>query len=161
MRFIVAALLLSAACTTEPNTDAVLLGRQQQPGYRIDPSTELTLAHMGFGVTHTGAGGFRLLWTGQQADVLSGVITTDGQFDPNGTSPLGGKELVANQPDRIEFRVNPTASENGLDLVTSAGPIYLDLSRNADRAATTIAFMLGGAEQLSGYDPVAIDVRAP
>jgi hypothetical protein len=149
---------LLSACGEEPpaGDGAVPLGTQQLSGYRIDVSATLVLSQVGFGVTTTGGGKYRLLWLGTQDDVLGGKLTTDGQFDPTGTSPLGGKELVANQPDRIEFRLNPTAEQNGLDLVTSGGPIYVDLSRNADRATASLRFVREGREQLSAHNPVAI-----
>lgn len=147
-------------CGGDPDGDgAAPLGAKQLPGYRIDATPSLTLAQSGFGVTTTGGGRFRLLWSGAQADLLEGTLTTDGQFDPTGTSPLGGKELVANQAGQIQFRLNPTAEVNGLDLVTSSGPIYLDLTRNADRAAASISFLREGRTQLSAHNPVAIDVR--
>ena len=161
MRRLVLAILLSSACAADSSTDAVPLGRQQLSGYRIDAATSISLSKAGFGVTNTSAGHFRLLWVGDASDVLSGILTTDGVFDPTGTSPLGGKELVANQADRIEFRLSPTASVNGLDLITSSGPIYLDLQRNEDRNAATLSFMRSGQVATAAFNPVAIDVRSP
>lgn len=159
MRTSLALVALLCACGGAMDDGAETLGMQQLAGYRIDAAASLTLDASGFGVTAASVGRFRIVWQGSATDVLEGKITTDGQFDPTGTSPLGGKELVANQPDLISFRLNPTADLNGLDLVTSQGPIYLDLVRNGDRAATPIAFLRGGAPQRSAHDPVAIDVR--
>src|SRR5688572_20579713 len=157
---VLGAALLSACGQDPPAGDGTVpLGTQQLSGYRIDVSATLLLSEVGFGVTTTGGGKYRLLWLGTQNDVLEGKLTTDGQFDPTGTSPLGGKELVANQPDRIEFRLNPTAEQNGLDLVTSGGPIYLDLTRNADRTSASLRFVRDSREQLSAHNPVAIVAR--
>jgi hypothetical protein len=142
-----------------PGDGAAPLGTRQLQGYRIDVAATLSLSQAGFGVTTTGGGKYRLMWRGAQTDLLEGKLTTDGQFDPTGTSPLGGKELVANQADLIEFHLNPTAQENGIDVVTSGGPVYLDLTRNADRTAVNLRFVREGREQLSAHNPVAIQDR--
>ena len=66
---------------------------------------------------------------------------------------------VANEAGQIQFRLNPTAATNGLDFVTSSGPVYLDLTRNADRTQTQISFVREGEPRISAHDPVAIDVN--
>jgi hypothetical protein len=158
MRALALAPLVFAACGGAGGDGAVPLGAQQLPGYRIDATATLALDQPGFGITGDGSGRFRVQWAGITSDVLEGTLTTDGVFDPPSTSPLGGKELIANEAGRIQFRLSPTAAYNGLDFATSAGPIYLDLTRNSDRVQTEIAFMRGGQRQLSAHDPVAIDV---
>lgn len=136
---------------------AITLGAKQLPGYQIDFGATLTLEQSGFGVTSASSGRYRLLWVGTASDVLQGQVTTDGMFDPTATSPLGGKELVTNNPQLISFHLNPSAATNGLDLVTSGGPIYLDLTRNADHALASISFVRQGARELSAHNPVAIE----
>jgi hypothetical protein len=154
------ALVLSAACSGGTSDDgATVMGQQQLPGYRIDVTPTLSLDAEGFGVTATNVGHFRIVWVGATSDVLEGTLTTDGDFDPPSTSPLGGKELIANQAGMIQFKLSPTADLNGLDFVTSSGPVYLDLVRNADRAATEIAFLRQGERRLSAHNPVAIDAN--
>jgi len=136
---------------------AMTLGTKQLPGYQIDLAASITLDQTGFGVTATSSGRYRLLWVGTESDVLEGQVTTDGMFDPTATSPLGGKELVTNNPQLISFHLNPSAATNGLDLVTSGGPIYLDLTRNADRAQASIEFVRQGTREISAHNPVAFE----
>src|SRR2546425_12036057 len=94
-----ACLLLLVGCggasTREPSYTFGSLGL---PGYHVSAgsSTSIPDGDIGYLVTSNGQGGYRLAWidTAGSPAQFDGTISSDGTFDPNGTSKLDGRENV-------------------------------------------------------------------
>jgi hypothetical protein len=138
------------------------LGPQQYPGYRVlaGASSAIPGGDLGYIVTANGSGGFRITWTDTlgSAAGFSGTITTDGTFDQTQTRGFSGAEslsyLAANQ---LAFSSTPGANVDGVDVVASTDPIYLDAAIDGSDAGVHIYFTGAqtGLVVASGYDPVA------
>ena len=139
------------------------LGAQQMLGYRVaaNASAELPAGDLGFVITANGAGGYRVTWsdTYGSAATFSGTITTDGYFDPSQLSGYSGAESIELSPDdsTITFASQPGSYVDGVDLVSSTDPIYLDLSVDGAPSGFGIYFTgaESGAQLNSDYNPVA------
>ena len=139
------------------------LGAQQMLGYRVaaNSSAELPAGDLGFVITANGAGGYRVTWsdTYGSAATFSGTITTDGYFDPSQLSGYSGAESIELSPDdaTITFASAPGSYVDGVDLVSSTDPIYLDLRVDGDPNGFGIYFTgaESGALLTSDYNPVA------
>jgi hypothetical protein len=115
---------------------------------------------LGYLVTANGQGGYRVTWTDTlgSAARFSGTITVDGTIDANQTRGFSGAESItfvgANQ---IAFESVPGANLDGVDLVSSTDPIYLDAQIDGSHAGVDIYFTGASTDRLllSGYDPVA------
>ena len=139
------------------------LGAQQMLGYRVaaNASSELPAGDLGFVITANGLGGYRVTWsdTYGSAATFSGTITTDGYFDPSQLSGYSGAEDIQLSPDdsTISFASQPGSYVDGVDLVSSTDPIYLDL--RVDGAPDGFSIYFTGAESgallTSDYNPVA------
>ena len=139
------------------------LGRAQLLGYRVaaNASAELPAGDLGFVVTANGQGGYRITWSDTYASAASftGSLTTDGAFDPLQLHGYSGAESVQLSADAgtVTFSSTPGSYVDGVDLVSSTDPIYLDLRVDGSRSGFGIYFT--GAESHSNlnadYDPVA------
>ena len=156
--------VVSPTPTPSPALDApVALGLRAMPGYHVaaNASSTLPAGDLGFVVTANGQGGYRITWsdTYGSAAHFSGVITTDGQFDPNQVAHYSGAESIALSSDlsTITFESTPGAALDGVDLVSSTDPIYLDLFVDGARTGFGVYFTGGQSGQLlsSAYVPVA------
>jgi hypothetical protein len=116
---------------------------------------------LGFIITANGQGGYRVSWTDTagSAAQFTGSISTDGQFDPSRTTQMTGYENLTLSPDlkTISFASTPGAAVDGVDMVPSTDPIYLDVY--VDGVHTGFDILFTGAETgsvlSSAYDPVA------
>jgi hypothetical protein len=132
-------------------------------GYRVlsNASAELPAGDLGFVVTANGQGGYRVTWsdTYGSAANFQGVITTDGYFDASQVRGYSGAESIQISPDRgsITFASTPTSYVDGVDLVSSTDPIYLDLFVDGARTGFGIYFTGAdsGATIAAAYNPVA------
>ncbi len=139
------------------------LGVQQMLGYRVqaNASSELPAGDLGFVVTANGAGGYRVTWSDTYGSAASftGTITTDGYFDPAQLHGYSGAENIALSADEgtITFSSTPGSYVDGVDLVSSTDPIYLDLQVDGARSGFGIYFTgaESGALLTSDYNPVA------
>ncbi len=147
-----------------PQLDApVPLGAQSMLGYRVQAgaSAELPAGDLGFVVTANGQGGYRVTWsdTYGSAANFQGVITTDGYFDVNQVRGYSGAEniQIASYYRSISFSSTPGSYVDGVDLVSSTDPIYLDLYVDGSRSGFGIYFTGAdtGATISSAYNPVA------
>jgi hypothetical protein len=139
------------------------LGAQAMYGYRVmaNASAELPAGDLGFVVTANGQGGYRVTWTDTygSAAQFQGVITTDGYFDATQVRGYSGAEDIRMSADAstITFGSTPGSYVDGVDLVSSTDPIYLDLYVDGSRSGFGIYFT--GAESGSlisaAYNPVA------
>jgi len=139
------------------------LGLQGMLGYRVEAnaSAELPAGDLGFVITANGQGGYRVTWsdTYGSAAAFTGYITTDGYFDPTQVRGYSGAEDIQLSADdsTITFGSTPGSYVDGVDLVSSTDPIYLDL--RVDGAQTGFGIYFTGAEsgaQLAAdYNPVA------
>lgn len=139
------------------------LGAQGLPGYRVraGAASELPSNDRGFIVTANGNGGYRLAWgdfAGSTSE-FSGVISTDGQLDPTQVQPFSGQENLTLAADNrsLAFDSTPGGALDGVDVVSSTDPIYVDALVDGSRVGFNIYFT--GAESslllVSDYDPVA------
>ncbi len=150
--------------TPTPALDAPqALGAQAMLGYHVaaNASAALPDGDLGYVVTANGQGGYRVSWSDTlgSAAHFTGVITTDGTFDPNQLSGLSGYENITISSDlsTITFDSTPGTALDGVDLVSSTDPIYLDLSVDGSRTGFSI-YVTGaqsGGQLSSAYDPVA------
>ena len=91
--------------------------------------------------------------------LVTGYITTDGYFDPTQLRGYSGSENIELSADQgmITFGSTPGSYVDGVDLVSSTDPIYLDL--RVDNARTGFGTYFTGAESgtvlSSDYNPVA------
>ncbi|HEX8951960.1 MAG TPA: hypothetical protein VF945_08945 [Polyangia bacterium] len=139
------------------------LGLAQMLGYRVQPnaSAELPAGDLGYVITANGAGGYRVTWsdTYGSAASFSGSITTDGYFDASQLRGYSGAESIQLSADggTITFASTPGSYVDGVDLVSSTDPIYLDLRVDGAQTGFGIYFTGGesGAQLASSYNPVA------
>jgi hypothetical protein len=138
------------------------LGVAQLMGYHVaaNSSAELPANARGFAVTADGSGGYRLSWSdvSDSTSVFSGSITTDGTFDPAQLHGLSGAEATTLGEDgAITFSSEPGTNLDGVDLVSSTDPIYVDARIDGVRAGFLIYFTgaQSGAQLASDYNPVA------
>jgi hypothetical protein len=139
------------------------LGAQGMPGYRVraGAASELPANDRGFIVTANGNGGYRLTWgdfAGSTSE-FSGTVSTDGRFDPTQLLPFSGNENIALSADNgaFTFDSTPGGALDGVDMVSSTDPIYVDALVDGSHVGFNIYFT--GAESslllTSDYDPVA------
>ena len=139
------------------------LGAAGLYGYRVaaNASAVLPADARGFVVTANGAGGYRVSWSDVDdttGSLFSGSITTDGAFDPAQLQGLSGAEDITLGDDgSITFSSTPGTHLDGVDLVSSTDPIYLDARIDGTRDGFLIYFTgaESGAQLASDYDPVA------
>jgi hypothetical protein len=138
------------------------LGPSAYPGYRVlaNSSASIPGGDLGYLVTANGQGGYRVVWTDtlNSSARFSGTITVDGTFDSRQTQGFSGAEnltyLASNQ---ISFDSVPGANVDGIDLVSSSDPIYLDGQIDGSHVGVNIYFTGAHTASLvnSAYDPVA------
>ena len=162
--------LTAAGCFVDHNHDggglvdqAHPLGAQGMPGYRVraNAASELPANDRGFIVTANGNGGYRVTWSDFSGSTsqFSGTISTDGQFDPTQLLPFSGNEnlTLARDNSSFTFESTPGGALDGVDMVSSTDPIYLDAMVDGSHVGFGIFFT--GAEssllQSSDFDPVA------
>jgi hypothetical protein len=139
------------------------LGLAQVLGYRVaaNSSAVLPSGDLGYVITADGVGGYRVVWsdTYGSAAVFSGSITTDGSFDFSQLRGYSGAEDITLSADggTITFSSVPGANLDGVDLVSSTDPIYVDLRVDGARSGFGIYFTGGEsfAQLSSDYNPVA------
>ena len=139
------------------------LGQAQLLGYRVaaGASAELPAGDLGFVVTANGNGGYRVTWsdTYGSAATFTGAITTDGTFDASQVRGYSGYENIQISADAgtVTFSSTPGAQVDGVDVVSSTDPIYLDLQVDGARTGFGIYFTgaESGAQLTSDYNPVA------
>jgi len=139
------------------------LGLAGMLGYRVqaNASAGLPAGDLGFVVTANGQGGYRVTYsdTYGSAAHFQGVITTDGQFDPSQVRGFTGYENVTLSTDlgTITFSSTPGSNLDGVDLVSSTDPIYLDLYVDGSHSGFGIYFTGAetGAQLSAAYNPVA------
>ncbi len=139
------------------------LGQAQLLGYRVAPgaSAELPAGDLGFVITANGQGGYRVTWSDTYGSAASftGSITTDGYFDPSQLNGYSGAEDIQLSADdgTITFASTPGSNVDGVDLVSTTDPIYLDLRVDGSQSGFGIYFTgaESGAQLNSDYDPVA------
>jgi hypothetical protein len=150
--------------TPAPALDAPRpLGALGMLGYHVaaNASVEMPAGDLGFLITANGQGGYLVTWTdtvGSPAH-FSGTITTDGQFDPNQLTRYSGYENATLSSDlkTITFDSTPGTVVDGISMVPSTDPIYLDAYVDGVHTGFDILFTGAdsGARLDSAYDPVA------
>ncbi len=138
------------------------LGPTAYPGYRVlaGGSASIPGGDIGYLVTANGQGGYRVVWTDtlNSPARFSGTITVDGSFDQRQTRGFSGAEsisfLAANQ---LAFDSIPGSNVDGVDLVSTTDPIYLDGQIDGSHVGVNIYFTGASTATLvnSAYDPVA------
>jgi len=139
------------------------LGQAQLLGDRVEAnaSAELPAGDLGFVITANGNGGYRVTWsdTYGSAANFTGSITTDGYFDASQVRGYSGAEDIQLSADAgtVTFSSVPGSYVDGVDVVSSTDPIYLDLRVDGARSGFGIYFTgaESGAQLTSDYDPVA------
>jgi len=158
---------LVAACSSGPRPDSPeRLGARAMLGYhvRAGAASEVPANEVGFVVTANGLGGYRVAWVAVDgsASVFSGSVSSDGPIDPTSIATLSGREDVTLSADHreLDFSSVPGSSADGVDLVPSTDPIYVDL--RIDGVPTSGIFFTGADTSRlyqSDYDPVAFTSR--
>lgn len=152
------------APTPAPALDAPqAMGFQRMLGYHVmaNASSTLPSGDLGFVITANGNGGYRITWSDTlgSAAHFSGVATTDGSFDPSQVRYYSGYETIGISSDArtVTFESTPGQNVDGVDLVSTTDPIYLDVA--VDRAHAGFSIYFTGAQTgsliSSSYDPVA------
>jgi hypothetical protein len=138
------------------------LGPTAYPGYRVlaNGSASIPGGDIGFLVTANGQGGYRVAWTDtlNSPAHFTGTITVDGEFDTRQTNGLSGAEsLTYAAPNQLAFDSVPGSNLDGVDLVSSTDPIYLDAMIDDSHVGVNIYFTGAQTGLLvnSAYDPVA------
>ncbi len=139
------------------------LGAAQLVGYRVESnaSAELPAGDLGFVITANGQGGYRVTWSDTYGSAASftGSVTTDGYFDSSQVHGYSGAEDIQVSADEgtISFSSVPGSYVDGVDLVSSTDPIYLDLRVDGEHTGFGIYFTgaESGAQLSSDYNPVA------
>lgn len=138
------------------------LGPTAYPGYRVlaNGSASIPGGDIGYLVTANGQGGYRVAWTDtlNSPARFSGTITVDGTFDTRQTNGLSGAEsLTYTAANQLAFDSVPGSNLDGIDLVSSTDPIYLDALIDGSHVGVNIYFTGAHTAQLvnSAYDPVA------
>jgi hypothetical protein len=138
------------------------LGPQAYPGYRVlaGASSSIPSGDLGFLVTANGQGGYRLVWTDTlgSPSQFHGTVTTDGTFDMRQTQGFSGHEqLTYSGVNQIAFSSVPGSAIDGIDLVSSTDPIYVDAMIDGTHSGVALYFTGAstGALVNSAYDPVA------
>src|SRR5207245_8013245 len=132
-------------------------------GYHVSAcsSSQLPDGALGFVITANGQGGYRVTWsdTYGSAAHFSGTITTDGYFDRSQVAGYSGAEnILLSDGDRvISFASTPGSYVDGVDLVSSTDPIYLDVNVDGQRSGFGVYFTGAQTHALinSAYVPVA------
>jgi len=139
------------------------LGLAGMMGYhvRAGAASALPDGDIGYVITANGDGGYRVTWSdtvGSPAR-FSGTITTDGQFDPSQFNHFSGAEDLVMSADlkTITFDSIPGSDLDGVDLVSSTDPIYLDATVDGSHYGFSVYFTGADTRQLltSEFDPVA------
>jgi hypothetical protein len=139
------------------------LGLRAMLGYHVSAGAASALpdGDIGYVVTANGQGGYRVSWSdtyGSPAH-FSGTITTDGVFDPSQFSGLSGAEYLSMSADQrtISFDSVPGSNFDGVDLVSSTDPIYVDATVDGSHYGFSMYFTGADTHQVltSSYDPVA------
>jgi hypothetical protein len=144
-----------------PSDGAQLLGALGVTGYHViaGAGAEVPGGDLGYVVTANGAGGYRVAWTDTAGSLASfhGTITTDGEFDSSQLYALGGAYVTQAAANRVEFDSVPGANIDGVDLVSSTDPIYVDARLEGSRSGFGIWFANAytSTQHSSPYDPVA------
>lgn len=155
-------LVVAAGCSSGPPPDRpVHLGARAMLGYhvRAGAASEVPGDELGFVVTANGFGGYRIAWVALDGStrIFSGSVETDGTIDPATVAPLSGREQIVVRGDgsAVDFSSVPQGTADGVDLVPSSDPIYVDL--RIDGAPAAIFFTGADTSRLlqSAYDPVA------
>jgi hypothetical protein len=139
------------------------LGLAHLAGYRVEPnaSAELPAGDLGFVITANGQGGYRVTWsdTYGSAAGFTAYLTTDGYFDASQVRGYSGAEDIQMSADAGTVTVSSTPGSyvDGIDVVSSTDPIYLDLRVDGARTGFGIYFTgaESGAQLSSDYNPVA------
>ena len=136
------------------------------PGYHVlaNAATSIPGGDIGFLVTANGQGGYRITYTDTlgSAAYFHGSVFTDGEFEsysnfhglryltPSDSGPTG-------RPSRLDFSSQAFSSVDGLDLVSSTDPIYVDLLINGTTAGVRIFFTDAetGLVSVSAINPVS------
>jgi hypothetical protein len=130
-------------------------------GYHVlaGGSAELPSGDIGYLVTANGQGGYRVVWsdTLNSPAHFSGTVSTDGTFDPAQTHGFSGAEsLTYTGANQIAFSSVPGQNLDGIDLVSSTDPIYLDA--RIDGSEVVNIYFTGATTRAlvnSVYNPVA------
>jgi hypothetical protein len=139
------------------------LGAQQLLGYHVAANAAAVLPadERGFVVTANGAGGYRVSWSDLfgSASEFSGTVSTDGSFDPLQLHGLTGAEDISLSQDNatVTFSSTPGTSLDGIDLVSSTDPIYVDARVDGINDGFLVYFTgaQSGAQLSSAYNSVA------
>ncbi len=133
-------------------------------GYHVAANAGAVLPadRRGFVVTADGAGGYRVAWSDLADDStseFSGSITSDGTFDATQLHGLTGLEDLSLSDDgaTLTFASTPGVRLDGVDLVASTDPIYVDARIDGVRDGFLLYFTgaQSGAQLASDYNPVA------
>ena len=155
-------LVIAAGCSSGPPPDRpVHLGARAMLGYhvRAGAASEVPGDELGFVVTANGFGGYRIAWVALDGSTstFSGSVETDGTIDPATVVPLSGREQIVVRGDGsgVDFSSVPQGTADGVDLVPSTDPIYVDL--RIDGAPANIYFTGADSSRLrvSRYNPAA------
>src|SRR4051812_17977397 len=130
-----------------PQLDAAqYLGLRAMLGYRVRAGASAALpdGDLGYVVTANGQGGYRVTWTDTYGTTarFSGSISTDGSFDPAQLQKFSGYENLYLSDDlrTVYFDSVPGAALDGVDVVSSTDPIYLDATVDGSHQAFGIYF---------------------
>jgi hypothetical protein len=154
------ALLTLLGCGPVPDAPQHL-GLRAVAGYHVRANAAAAIPgnDIGYAITANGSGGYRIAWAAfaGSGSTFSGSITSDGTFDPNQTAGLSGRETITLTSDfrEIDFSSVPSDQAEGVDLVPSADPIYVDLLIDGAVAHVYFTGRDSGRLLLSSYDPVA------
>jgi hypothetical protein len=130
-------------------------------GYSILPNATAALpaGDLGFIVTANGQGGYRIAWSDTQGSsaYFHGSIFTGGQFLSSNPIPGAKLDYLTPTQGRVDFSSQPGSALDGVDVVSSTDPIYVDLMINGSTNGVAIYFTQSQTAQLSmsQIDPVA------
>jgi hypothetical protein len=113
--------------------------------FRVRPGSfaEIPAADFGFSVTANNTGGYRVAYSdqsGRRSTCFGGILSTAGTFDASQTKIFGNPQITNSASNEIRFGSAPGADVDGLDVVPSEDPLFLDAFVNGSAGGVRIFF---------------------
>jgi hypothetical protein len=151
------------------------------PSYLIVGGADTSLSpgvQIAYGITSNGAGGYRLVWTGDYlqtgvAHEFQGSVYTSGTFTSyvpgcqDSSCPLESDDWMADAPSdvsgggrQIDWDTIATDGLDGLDFAVSSEPVIFDLSVDGVRQPSYVVFPVAPAADLASVSSIPFALKS-